>query len=376
MLETKEYIEYLEKQNAELLTQNKSLTKTISKLQERIKELEEQLGKNSENSSKPPSTDGLKKKPANKDRSLRKKSGKNAGGQEGHEGKNFSILNSPDKIEKCVHKDCVNCRNYEQCMSKADIKETRHVVDAVVKVEVTAYELLRVKKCPLCGEAKEGKFPESVKSYVQYGTNLEALTVAFNTVGAVSIKRIHEILGSVFGIPLSTGTIKNMVTRCAEKVSPVLEKIKSKLIGSEIVHFDETGTRADGKTCWVHNASNALFTYLTISEKRGYDGMKEMGILPEFNGIAVHDCWAPYWKFNNMGHQLCCAHLLRELNGIEENYPEYTWAAKFKDLLLRMKKAKDKAVQLGKTALSFSTIYRYENEYDGILYSRAKIISA
>ncbi len=367
MLETKENIENLKKQNEELIAQNKSLNNTINKLNERIKELEEQLRKNSGNSSKPPSSDGLKKKPANKDRSLRKKSGKKAGGQEGHEGKNYSILTKPDKVEKCVHNDCVNCRNYEQCMSKSEIKETRHVVDAVVKVEVTAYELLSIKKCPLCGETKEGKFPESIKSYVQYGTNLEALTVALNTVGAVSINRTHEILGSVFGIPLSTGTIKNMVTRCSEKVRPVLEKIKSKIIGSEIVHFDETGTRADGKTCWVHNASNALFTYLTISEKRGYDGMTEMGVLPKFNGIAVHDCWTSYWKFDNAEHAVCCAHLLRELNGIEENYKEYTWAAEFKDLLLRMKGAKDKAIQLGKKALSSSTIYRYENEYDNIL---------
>lgn len=367
MPETKEYIDFLERQNATLMTQIESLTNTVNKLNERIKELEEQLGKNSGNSSKPPSSDGLKKKPVNKNQSLRKKTGKKAGGQKGHEGKNLSILNSPNKVEKCMHSDCINCKNHEQCMQKANVKEKRHVVDAIVKVEVTAYELLCVEQCPLCGEKKEGKFPESVKSYVQYGTNLEALTVAFNTVGAVSVNRIHEILGSVFSIPLSTGTIKNMVTRCAEKVLPALEKIKSELINSEIVHFDETGTRADGKNHWVHNASNDLYTYLTINSKRGYDGMEAMGILSEFSGIAVHDCWHPYWRFGNAKHALCCAHLLRELKGIEENYPEYTWAAQFKSLLLRMKKTKDKAVELGKRALSSSSIYRYTKEYDDIL---------
>lgn len=367
MPETREYIDYLVKQNAALLAQIESLTNTIKKLNERIKELEEQLGKNSGNSSKPPSSDGLRKKPANKNRSLRSKSGRKAGGQEGHEGKNLSILSKPDKVEKCMHSDCKNCQNFKQCMEKAHLKETRHVIDAIVEIEVTAYELLCVEECPLCGKAKEGIFPESVKSYVQYGTNLEALTVALNTVGAVSINRTHEILGSVFGIPLATGTIKNMVTRCAKKVKTVLERIKSKLIDSEIVHFDETGTRAEGKTHWVHNASNDLYTYLTISDKRGTDGMTDMGILPEFTGIAVHDCWSPYWRFANVRHALCCAHLLRELKGIEENYPEHTWANRLKSLLLRMKKAKDKAVELGKNDLSDSTKYRYLKEYDDIL---------
>lgn len=131
MPETKEYIDFLEKQNATLMAQIESLTNTVNKLNERIKELEEQLGKNSGNSSKPPSSDGLKKKPVNKNQSLRKKTGKKAGGQKGHEGKNLSILNSPNKVEKCMHSDCINCKNHEQCMQKANVKEKRHVVDAV-----------------------------------------------------------------------------------------------------------------------------------------------------------------------------------------------------------------------------------------------------
>ena len=252
-------------------------------------------------------------------------------------------------------------------MQKACVKETRRVIDAVVDVSITAHEQICMMECPLCGQSKTGSFPDTVKTSIQYGNNLEALVVAFNTVGAVSVNRTHEILGSVFHIPLSTGTIKNMVSRCAEKIKPALEKICQELKATAILHCDETGTRVDGKTRWVHNASNAQYTYLTLSEKRGYIGMVEAGILSGYTGIIVHDCWESYWKFNTAMHAVCCAHLLRELNGIEENYPEQSWASKFKDLLLKMKKAKDNAIAMGKDSLCKSTLYAYKRQFDEIL---------
>ena len=221
--------------------------------------------------------------------------------------------------------------------------------------------------CPLCGESKTGAFPKDVKANVQYGKNLQALVVAFNTVGAVSVNRIHEILGGVFNIPLSTGTIKNIVSRCAEKVKPALELIRQKLSKSPLVHCDETGTNIDGKLHWVHNVSNGSYTYMTVSKKRGYEGIKSAGILPDYRGIIVHDCWTSYWKFNDVTHSVCCAHLLRELNGIAENHPEQAWARKFKEHLLRMKRAKDKAIAAGKDYLSVFTIQKYKREYDVII---------
>ena len=96
-------------------------------------------------------------------------------------------------------------------------KETRNVIDAVVDVKVTAHEKMCIAECPKCKSPKSGDFPADITNYVQYGKNLEALVVSLNTVGVVSVNRVHEIIGSVFNIPFSTGTIKNMITRCAEK---------------------------------------------------------------------------------------------------------------------------------------------------------------
>lgn len=201
---TEEFVRNLIEQNAALIAQVANLSETVESLNQTIKDLQEQLNKNSKNSSKPPSSDGLKKPPVNKDRSLRGKSGK-----------------------------------------------------------------------------KQGTFPKDIKATVQYGKNLQALVVALNTVGAVSVNRTHEILSSVFNIPLATGTIKNMVTRCAGLLSDTYEKIRKRMIALGLIYCDETGTRVDGKTWWVHNASDALFTFLSINPKRDWLGMNDAGILPK-----------------------------------------------------------------------------------------------
>ena len=191
--------------------------------------------------------------------------------------------------------------------------------------------------------------------------------MAFNTVGAVSINRTHEILSSVFNIPLATGTIKNMVTRCADSLKGTYEKIRQMMVCAGSIHCDETGARIDGKTWWVHNASNQDYTYLTIHQKRGRIGIDAADVLPHARGIIVHDCWSSYWKYQDVTHAICCAHLLRELNGVIENHPEQTWAPKFRKLLLDMKKVRDKALRSDKAEVSYYYRHKFDKEYDDII---------
>lgn len=339
-------------------------TALIAQLNQTIQELREQLNKNSKNSSKPPSSDGFKR-PAPK--SLRKPSGKKVGGQEGHQGTFLSVLSDPDKIVKHMPSACEGCPHYKMCKGTACVAEKRHVIDAVVTVNVVEHQLLEIPICMLHGDTRKGNFPNDVKATVQYGENLQALSVALNTVGAVSVKRTHEILSGVFNIPLATGTISNMVKRCANAVSETVNRIKQKVANSGLGHFDETGTRVDKKLWWVHDASNCEFTYLDISPKRGYLGMEQCGVLPLFHGIAMHDCWASYWSYEDCQHAVCCAHLLRELTGIAENHPEQKWASAFIDLLLEMKKVKDKAVEVGKETLSYYHYHKFDKRYDELI---------
>lgn len=371
---TMEFVQQLLEQNTALLKQNAVLTDqvdvlnaTVRELNQTIRELKEQLSKNSNNSSKPPSSDGLRKPPVNKNRSLRQKSGKKQGAQNGHDGVNLSVIAEPDDVVSHMHADCTLCPYHDSCLEKACVKETRHEIDAEVVVNVTAHQLIVVKECPLHGDVKAGTFPDDIKAAVQYGKNLQAMVVAFNTVGAVSINRTHEILGSVFNIPLSTGTIKNMVTRCADCLTPTYNKIRRIMVNLGLMHCDETGTRIDGKTWWVHNASDMDFTFLSVDRKRGRIGMDAAGILPDFHGIIVHDCWGSYWKYQDALHAVCCAHLLRELNGVEENHPEQKWATRFKELLIAMKKVKDKALATGKNEVSYYHLHKFDKQYDEIL---------
>ena len=341
----------------------KGLKDTIDALNQTIKELTEKLGMNSKNSSKPPSTDGFNR-PSPK--SLRTPSGKKPGGQSGHSGSHFDVTREPDEIILHAPTACKGCPAYESCVSRACIGETRKVIDAVVTVNFTAHQAL-VFDCPLHGGQRKGEFPSEIKAPVQYGENLQALVVALNTIGAVSVNRTHEILSSVFDIPLSTGTVSNMVGRCADWITGTVESIRRKMAASELGHFDETGTRVDGKTIWVHNASNSEYTYLTVSEKRGKDGMDEGRVLPHFTGKAVHDCWAPYWKFKLIIHAICCVHILRELVGVVDNHPEQTWATAFIELLLDMKEAKEAAISNDRERLSAECLSFYEAVYDQII---------
>ena len=368
-------IESLTKQVADLtalvrtLTEsNAALNETIKELQETIRELQRQLNQNSQNSSKPPSSDGFNK-PAPK--SLRQKSGKKQGGQKGHPGSHMSIPHEPDEYNKHLPKKCLSCPHLNECIMSGKVftcGEKRYEVNAVITTKVTEHQSIQVTSCPCTGETLSGEFPEGIRAYVQYGDSVSVLAGLLSTYGAVSAMRIHVLLGSLLGVSLSTGTITSMVSKCAKKVGSTLETIKSMLIGATVANFDETGTDVNGKTIWVHNSSTPELTYQTINAKRGQSGMEGNGVLTAFEGVAVHDCWSPYWKYRNgITHAVCNAHLLRELTGVEQYSPDHAWVPGFKSLLRSMKKARDKAVAKGKTELSYYYLHKFDIEYDRLM---------
>ena len=338
------------------------LQQTVAELQQTVTELQERLNKNSRNSSKPPSSDGYEKP---EPKSLRKPSGRKAGGQDGHEGHHLCIEQKPKETISHMPSACAGCPLYEKCRGKACVAETRKIADATIEINVTAHEALAVT-CPLTGKELRGTFPENVKGPVQYGKKLRGLIVAFNTIGAVSANRIREIFGSVFGIPLSTGTVNDMVNRFAAGLDGVMTEIRNQVIGSPVAHFDETGTSVDGELHWAHVASNDRFTYQYLSGKRGKAGMDEGDVLPNFRGIGVHDCWKPYWKYD-IEHGVCCAHLLRELQGVQDNHPDQLWPKYFAALLLEMKKRKEEAMEAGRDALEPEILEGISAVYDAFI---------
>jgi transposase len=302
-------------------------------IKQEVSELKAQLKQNSENSNRPPSSDGLNKpnpKPAFKNKKKAK------GGQNGHLGKTLKRVAEPDMVVDCEPVGC-HC-GMAQWEGEAEIAETRQVFELPEpRLEVIEYRKLK-RRCR-CGKVGCGEFPRAVTAPVQYGVRVQAMVSLLSVSGCLSFGKIGQLFADLYGYELNTATSQTMVNRTSW-VMP-MEAIKTEIINSEVVNVDETGVKENGKLKWLHTASTAHLTYQYVHPKRGTAAMKdEKSILPIFTGVAVHDCWGSYFGFSQMKHAVCNAHILRELTGIIENQ-DSTWGRKMKQMLLEMYRASD-----------------------------------
>lgn len=357
-------IDAIQKLTLEIKTQ-KAEIETLSKenklLIKRVNSLESQVNKNSNNSSKPPSSDGFKKKT----KSLRTKSGKNPGGQEGHEGTTLELSDNPDEIEIHGVDKCDICG-----ASLQDVTPERHIIRQVIDIPEIKIKVIEhraeVKKCPKCRRKNTGKFPEGITNTVQYGEKVKAVAVYLTQYQLIPYKRSTELIDDMFGISLSQGTMVNFNRGCHDALKPIENNIKNCItnyVGA--VHFDETGIYIDKKRQWLHVASNDKYTYYQAHEKRGQKAVDEINILPNFTGTAVHDCFKTYNKYSNCDHSLCNAHILRELNGVSE-LEKQAWAEPMKNLLIEIKKEVDLNWNIA-NALTLDKIEAFEKGYAQVL---------
>jgi transposase len=337
--------------------------KVIRALEARIQALEDQLAKNSRNSSKPPSSDGLKRP---KPKSRRQKSGKPSGGQKGHMGYRLEPVEKPQHTE--VHR-VLKCQRCHTDLAGVTVRkvEKRQVFDLPeVKLEVTEHQA-EVKTCPVCGEINRAAFPEGISQPTQYGPRLRAQLVYFNAYHFIPLARTAELVGELYGQPIAEDTVAAAVVEVAGRVERVNEQVRTYLVETETpVHFDETGARVKGKLEWLHSASTDQATFYAIHPKRGSEAMDTIDILPKRQGWSIHDAWQPYFNYPEAKHGLCNAHLVRELVFLIEHHAQ-AWAKDFLSLLTNMKEKVDTAKSQRQSALSELQLAAFEHVYDLIV---------
>lgn len=332
----------------------------VDMLEQKIRILENR--KNSNNSHVPPSKD--ENRPA-RNQSLRLPSGKKPGGQPGHEGKTLEMSSTVDKVIQHIPEFC-NCCGNDLSGMKEELNEKRQVIDIPpIKVERTEHQVFS-KTCS-CGHVTQSQFPQNIKSSVQYGSNVEALVAYMHARHYLPFKRMKEFFSDVMGLSVSDGGIYHILQRFTQKSLPAYLQIKERIQVADFLGTDETGMKVNGKKHWFWTWQNNKLTFIVHSDNRGFKTIHntfENG-LP--NAVLQHDRWASHFQCVAKHHQICMAHILRELNYINELY-HCDWSAQFKKLVIG-------AIQL-KNKLTPANYYKENTDRDNFENNLDKLLKA
>ncbi len=321
-------IDNLEKEVDNLKNENRGLKTQVNQLTNRLARYE--TPKNSNNSNKPPSSDFPKQQ---RTRSLRETTGKKPGGQFGHEGTTLRMVSNPDIIENHSPSFCTFCGE-DLSVQHGIFAGKRQVIDIPPIVPIVTEHRL-FDKCCKCGHLNQASFPEGVTAPVSYGENVQALTAYLSARQYVPVKRLSELLSDMFGLSVSTGGIGYILNKMQRKATAVYESIRQNVLKNLVIGADETGVNINGKNNWAWTFQYDKATFIAVHPNRGFKAIET--ILPEGlqNNILVTDCWSSYFKTNAVSHQLCTAHLLRELNFLIEKYKIDTWSTRMSQLIIK-----------------------------------------
>jgi transposase len=317
----------------------------IEKLTAQVAALEAILRKDSRNSSKPPSSDGLRKPPP---KSRRESSGRAPGKQPGEPGATLRQVENPDRV--VIHSPA-RCGGCSAGLRKAPVTsiEKRQVFDLPEpRMQVTEHQVQH-RRCR-CGHTTTAPVPAGVGAPAQYGPRVRALGAYLVGYQHLPYARACETLTDLLGVYLSAGTLAAIVRDTGDGLQEFLRIVTGGIVVAPVVHFDETGLRVAGALAWVHAAVTDTLAVFTVHTNRGHDGMKAPGILPAFGGVAVHDGFTAYRAYGG-AHQLCNAHHLRELAAITDTDPTQIWARDLSSLLCELNNITRAARGTGATIL-------------------------
>lgn len=341
----------LEAQNAALREIVEAQAALIERLEARVAELERELGRNSGNSSLPPSRDNAEARAARAARrQAKREAGKRAAGkQPGGPGAHLAQVADPDHV---VHHGPVVCRGCGAGLDGAEVcgTERRQVFDLPERRREVTEHVAERRRCG-CGWETTAPFPREATAPACWGPRVRAYALYLMNRQLIPVERTAEILADLLGAPVSTGWLAGLAAEAAEALESFIDELGDRVAAEDVVHVDETGARVAGAKWWFHVAGTALFSFLGVHRRRGVEATDHFGVLGRVRGTLVHDRWAPYWRYTKAAHAICNAHILRDLAGVAEVDSQKRWADAMGELLVEAKRRAEAATAAGLDAM-------------------------
>lgn len=291
------------------LEQNIStLSDTVQLLEKRIEKLEKRLNKNSQNSNKPPSSDGpFNKQPKKKAEKKKRKKG----AQKGHKGNRQQLL-KPTRIDKIVPKQC-SCGNCDFNGSRFTSYYTHQVIELPkIQMDVTHY-ILQQGKCRQCGQTVKATVADKLQS--GYGPRFSALIAELSGTEGMSRQAVKRFCNSVLDVPISVGGIQKVLDRASEAIKPIYDRIGWIARTSGVNGIDETSWFENGKLKWLWTMVNKNVCFFLLHPNRSQKAFETL--IEDWSGILVSDDYGVYKNWINH-RQLCLAHLIRRAKALSE----------------------------------------------------------
>ena len=327
--------------------------------------------KNSGNSSMPPSRDpaGERQRQATERQAKKRRAAggnnRRAGGQPGSPGTTRAMTDTPDVTVDHVPDCCAGCGAGLADAAVSGVQR-RQSIDIPPVVPVVTEHRVETRTCS-CGVSTSGRFPDHVRAPVCYGPGIRATVVYLLARQHIPVARCAEAMRDLFGVRISTGTIDAIYTDAAHRLGGFITALVACLRNLAVVHVDETTDRVGTVTCWMHVTSTSMFTLIHASATRGIKAVHDAGVLAGYRGVIVHDRLAMYWQFRRAKHQVCGAHLLRDLASVAHVATQTIWATGLAGLLVEINTACDQARSAGHKALAPTRQRHFATRYDQLV---------
>jgi len=306
--------------------------------------MEKTTKKNNHNSSKPSSQ-------TDKDDTTPDQSGSKGKGKK----ENEDIASNTRTVETVTTAQVTLCHTCGEDLSNTPACgcERRTKIDIIFE-KIVEHTDAEIKECPTCHAENKGVFPDDMPGPKQYGNGLKAYVVNLIVGQMVALGRVQKMVKSLIGVMISEATMLKYVLRLHEALADWEKEATERMLTCPAINVDETSLRVNKKNQWIHVYCAGDITLKFLHPSRGKEAIEHINIIPRYDGIIIHDCWASYLSYNHCGHGLCGSHLLRELVFIIESNG-YAWATNMKRLL------KETAFRVAKSKRKKLTKKQYAN---------------